>query len=134
MSPTNVEIARRTIEENRSQPLDDVLVTELFHPEIEFSSRLSSIEGASYRGYDGIRRYHADMSDAWREWRMEPEAMEDLGSDRVHAQVRMRAVAQGGVPVDLRSWMIIEIADQKVRRMDVYGSREEALAAAGVSD
>ena len=37
---------------------------------------------------------------------------------------------QGGVAIELRSWMIVEIVDRKVRRMDVYASRDEALAAA----
>jgi hypothetical protein len=133
MSSDNLEIARRLIELNRSGVSDDAFFEhglELVHPELEFHSRLSSIEGASYRGHDGARRYRADMSDAWREWQIELEAIEDLGSDRVYAQVMMRAVGHSGVAIELRSWIVIEIVDRKVRRMDIYTTREDALAAA----
>ena len=133
MAGENLEIARQMIELNRSGLSEDEFeqrALELVHSEIEFRSRLSSIEGASYRGYDGVRRYRADMSDAWRDWRIELEEIEDIGSDRVYGQVMMHAVGQSGVAIELRSWMIVEILDRKVRRMDVYASRDEALAAA----
>jgi hypothetical protein len=137
MASENVEIARELIKLNRSGLSEDAFEhagLELAHPEMEFNSRLSSIEGASYRGHDGMRRYRADMSDAWREWRIELEAIEDLGSGRVFARVNMHAVGQSGVAIELRSWIIVEVADEKVRRMDVYASREEAVEAAGSGD
>jgi hypothetical protein len=133
MSSENLEIARRLIEANRSGPPEETIErgVALVHPELEFHSRLSSVEGATYRGHEGARRYFADMSDAWRDWRIELEEVEDLEADRVVAQVMMHAVGQSGVAIELRSWIVVGIVEKKVRTMDVYTSREEALAAAG---
>jgi hypothetical protein len=132
----NREITRRLIGVNHSGPPDETVerAIELVHPEFEFVSRLSAIDGASYRGEAGARRYYADMSDAWRDWRVELEAIEELGSDLVLGQVIMHAVGQSGVAIDLRSWMVVEVVDGKVRRMGAHSSREEALEAAGFGD
>jgi hypothetical protein len=135
VSSESIEIVREAIAANRSGPPEETLERALAitHPEMEFLSRLSSIEGAIYRGHEGTRRYFADMADAWREWRLVLEALEELGSDQVYAQAMMHAVGQSGVAIELRSWLIVEVADEKVRRMNVYPTREEALAAAGTS-
>jgi ketosteroid isomerase-like protein len=135
MSQENVEIVRQAIAANRSGPQDattDAAVA-LTDPKVEFVSRLTSVEG-TYRGHDGLRRYFADMADAWREWQNEAQAIEELSPDTVLADVIFRAVGKSGVAAELRSAIVWELSDGKIARVHSYGSRKEALEAAGVSE
>jgi hypothetical protein len=66
VSQENVEIVRRAIDANRSGPPEETVdvAVALSDPACVFASRLSSVDGATYRGHDGIRRYFADLADA----------------------------------------------------------------------
>ena len=63
----------------------------LADPECEFVSRLSSIEGSTYRGHRGLRRYFEDMADAWQEWDNDVIEMTAVGPDAVLVDATFRA-------------------------------------------
>jgi ketosteroid isomerase-like protein len=62
---------------------------ELAHPEVEWLSRLTAVEGA-YKGHEGVRRYFADLAETFEEISIvEIEKLEEHG-DWVVAALRFR--------------------------------------------
>ena len=136
MSQENVKIVRRAVEANRSgPPVDTVEVAvELFHPEGEFVSHVSSVEGGAYRGKDGARAYYADLTDVWQEWRNELREVTEVGPDTIITENVFCGTARSGVSVERPSTLTWTLLDGKVVRLHSYPSREEALEAVGLSE
>lgn len=137
MSEENVEIIRRLMELNRSGPPDQTIevALSLIDPAVEFRSRITAVEGAEYRAHEGVREYFADLADAFREWRNEPEEIVEVSPDAVLADTRFLGVGrESGMEVELRSAIVCVLADGKCFRVLAYPTRAEALEAAGLSE
>jgi hypothetical protein len=136
MSQQNVEIVRRAIEANRSGPPGETVekAVALAHPDFEFVSRLSAVEGRSYRGKDGIRRYYEDLADAWQEWHIEVYEVTEIGHETVLSDSIFRGTGKSGVEAELRSGIVWMLSGGKVIGMHSYPSRKEALEAAGLEE
>lgn len=84
--------------------------------------------GVPYRGHDGIARYLEDVARVWPNLRLFPGDMSERGDLVV---VLGRVVARGGgMIIDRPTGWVFTMRDGKIARGDVYGSHEEALAAA----
>lgn len=131
-----MEIVRQALAVNRSGTPEATVeaAVALAHPQCEFSSRLSSVEGATYRGHDGVRRYFADLADAFREWSNDMDVIEDLDSDGILTDGTFRGTSRSGVALERRSVMVWTCVDGKVASLHAYESREEASAAIGLSE
>jgi ketosteroid isomerase-like protein len=137
MSQENVEIVRRMLELNRSGPPEQTLdvVLSLTDPAVVFRSRITAVEGAEYRGHEGLRRYTADLTDSFREWRNEPEEIVEVSPDAVLVDNRFQGVGrESGMEVELRSAIVFVLADGKCVRCLSYPTRAEALEAAGLEE
>jgi ketosteroid isomerase-like protein len=136
MSDENIEIVRRALETNRSGRREETVdaAIALADPSIEFSSRLNSIEGSTYRGHDGLRAYYHDMTDAFEQWRNDLDAAARVDSDAVLTDVTFRATARSGVDVELRSSVIFVLSSGRIVQIHAARSREEVLRAAGLSE
>ena len=131
-----MEIVRRAIEANRSGPPAETVekAAQLAHPDFEFVSRLTAVEGGSYRGIDGARAYYADLADAWQEWHNELREVAEVGQDTVLTESVFRGTGRSGVDADLRSFVVWTLSEGRIIRMHSYPSREEALEAAGLAE
>jgi ketosteroid isomerase-like protein len=102
MSQENVESARRTFEAfNRAftEGADDLYA--LLDPEVEWIPVTAILEGRSYHGHEGVRRWIEDMKRDWEEFEPRPEEFLDLGDNRVLALGSWHARGRGGdVPLD----------------------------------
>jgi ketosteroid isomerase-like protein len=88
----------------------------------------------SYRGFDGLQRWQADWEASWANWRWEPQEFIDAG-ERVVAVLRVYAKGRGsGVDVERLDGAVWTMRDGKCIRLDYYGSKAEALKAAGLSE
>ncbi len=136
MSQENVEIVRRLHAANRSGPPEDTLEVglSLCHPAVELRSRITAVEGADYRGHDGLRRYNADLADVFQSWVNVPSEIVEVGEDAVVVATTFRGVAHSGVEIELESEIVFVIRDAQVTRCLSYPTREEALKAAGLSE
>ena len=136
MSEENVEVVCRAIEANRSGPPAETVekAAELAHPDLDFVSRLSAVEGRSYRGIDGVRAYYEDLADAWQEWHNELLEVTEIGPNTVLTESVFRGTGRSGVEVELRINILFKLLDGRIVRMHAYPSREEALEAAGLSE
>lgn len=67
------------------------------------------------------------------DYRMEVQETQDLG-DRVLVVTRHHATGRAsGVPIDQKTAQIMNLDSGKITRQDFFASRDEALAAAGLS-
>jgi hypothetical protein len=134
----NVEIVRRLMEMNRSGLTDQTIGERglpLIDPAVEFRSRVTAIEGTAYRGHEGLLKYRADMTDAFREWRNEAEAIVEMSPGTVLVQSRFHGVGrESGMEVELRSAIVFVLSNGKCARCLAYPTRAEALEAAGLSE
>lgn len=104
-------------------------------PDIEVRPAVTGgLEGTVYRGHTGLRDFVRDLDESWRDFRVQPEELRDLG-DRV--LVLGRTLAQGmesGVELDTASGFVFELRGGKLRGFRSFVSREAALAAVGLAE
>lgn len=133
----NVEIVRKALASNRSGPAEETVevAIALCDPGIEFTSRVTAVEGATYRGHEGARRYFRDMADAWQEWRNEPEETAEVAPDAVLAEFTFTGIGRGsGVKVELGSAGVFVLSEGRICAIHVHPTRREALRAAGLPE
>jgi ketosteroid isomerase-like protein len=108
-------------------------VLDLFADNAEYLPfNVSVLEGGSYRGHDGIRKFFDEASDTWEYLRAEPQTYKTVGSHVVvtgHLRARSK---QSGVEVDSPAAWLWTIRNGKAVRMCVYLDPKEALEDAGL--
>ena len=129
MSQENVETVRRLIEaaasDNPSVVKDLIAFVD---PDVEFRSVLNGVEGSSYRGHDGRRRYVSDLQQSWREWRNEIVEIEEIGPKTILGTLLFKATGKdSGVSVERRSTMLFRFSEQGVVSAHTFDTRDEAL-------
>jgi ketosteroid isomerase-like protein len=131
MSREDVEHMRRGVEHFRRT--GEALWAEV-HPDIEMHDH-DIPDGTVYRGHEGWRKWSAHFSEAWEAVSLEPQEYIDAGDGRVVLLARVAAHGVGrGVEVERLEGVMWTIRDGKTVRMDYYGSPEEALEAAGLTE
>jgi ketosteroid isomerase-like protein len=132
MSRDNVEVVRSALLLfNRPDTLWDEHWTE----DCEFVSiTAGQIEGATYRGHDGLRRYADDRVDAWEELRFEPDEFIDAGEHVVVVGLLTGRGRGSGVPVDQPVAVACELRAGRIARAHAYTDVEQALATIGPGD
>ncbi|MEA2214932.1 MAG: SnoaL-like domain [Solirubrobacteraceae bacterium] len=135
MSQQNVNIVRQLFDAfNR---LDGNAMRDLWTVDAEWRPAYIGgglLEGASFRGHEGVPEFVELQSETWESVVVEPLEMRDLG-DQVLAEVRLRAVGRAsGVPVERITWNVFSLRDGKAATGVVYKGREEALRALAASD
>ena len=102
-------------------------------PNIEFDFTAVYPDRPVMRGIEELRRFRVEGP--WAELSFEPERFVDVDDERVLVLVTVDATGTGsGVPVDLRNAHEFTIRDGVLVRFKVYGDRDEALEAAGLSE
>jgi ketosteroid isomerase-like protein len=108
-------------------------VLELFADDAEYLPfNVSVLEGGSYRGHDGIRKFFDEAGDTWAYLLAEPQTYKTVGS---HVVVTGHLRARGkhsGVEVHSPAAWLWTIRDGKAARMCVYLDPQEAHEAAGL--
>jgi len=133
MSEANVEIAKRGIDAFNGQNVDAlaVLVTRDFEL---VPAMMGVVEGATFRGREGIERYFGQLEDAFEYVRLTGEEFSDLG-DSVIVVVRIEARGSGsGVSVSARQTAIYDFRDGKISCARTFLDHGEALRAAGLAE
>ncbi len=130
MSQENVELIERGfahVMQTGEAPLH------LLDPAVEVHDH-DAPDQSEYRGHEGFARWMRDWDAAWEMWSVEPERFVDA-DDRVVAVYRMRVQGKGsGVELDRREGQGWTIRAGLAIRLDVYGSSEAALEAAGLQE
>jgi ketosteroid isomerase-like protein len=132
--PEDQELIARAVEAlNRRD--SDALAAQM-HDEVEWRPALTAgghLEGAVYRGRDGLVRYFTDLDAEFASTHLTAESIEPVREGRVLFRGRVRAVGRAsGVSLDVPVWSVWEVRDGKVLRGTGFMSEAEALEAAGV--
>jgi ketosteroid isomerase-like protein len=117
MSEENIEIVRRMFEDWNRRAFDSAL--EAVSPEVEVEMSAQSDIDGTYLGHDGLRR----MLRFWG-------AFADFRST-IHHRGRGKT---SGVDVEMTNWQVFTLREGRIVRYRVFGSRDEALEAAGLRE
>lgn len=115
---------------------DRATLARLLAPDVEWHSLAGPLVGvATIRGREAMLKFLEDVPEDIEGWHVNPEEFTDLGNHRVLViglfQGRGRS---SGVEVNMRVASIYEIRDGMVASVRDYGSRDEALEAAELSE
>jgi ketosteroid isomerase-like protein len=107
--------------------------TEMLHPDVEWHDQRELPGATVHQGVEEVERHLAAAQEA-----LEYEAMDLLevldGDPCVVAVYRVRARGRAsGVPVERDAVYVYRFRGPKIERVDIYGTRAEALEAAGLS-
>lgn len=134
MSQENVELVRgmfgAAAHALSGEPLGDLF--RLLDPDIEWIPINAALEGTSYRGHDGVRRWIDEMNRDWDDFEALPNEFVDLGNDRLLAFGTWRARGRSsGIQLDAQpaAWLV-RLRNGKVLRMQTFTDRADALEAA----
>lgn len=130
MSRENVEVAEAAYAALDRGDLEAFL--EMVHPEVEFGSILLELEGQTYRGHDGVRRWWATATESIGAASYRPETIEGF-RDRGITRLRL-AMVHEGVEVPQVMWHAWRIREGKIRWWSPYRTESEALEAVGLRE
>jgi ketosteroid isomerase-like protein len=107
-------------------------IVELTHPDLEVVSQGSRFAGEPYRGHDGLLRWFAETFDAFDEWTVALDEVEESVPGRILAvgSLHMRG-RESGASVDLPCAWIFDFEGELSTRMETFPNRvEDARSAA----
>jgi ketosteroid isomerase-like protein len=132
MSQENVEVVRRVADAWRRDDRDAWLA--VWHEAAEFYPLRSQLEGDSYRGRDGLRKFMAELDDDWEYARFLVDEIRDAGEQLV-ALARFNALGRASrVELDYPIGIILAVERGLVVYARFYSDAREALVAGGLSE
>ncbi len=106
---------------------------DLYVADVVWTTRPDGPARFTYRGLDGLRRGTASMRQVWADLRAEILELIESG-DAVVSVIRWHLQGQSGVELDEIEGWVTWIRDGKIARIEQYGSKNEALEAAGLTE
>jgi hypothetical protein len=145
MSQENVEIVRGVFDPEldwaaafRDEELlrkNWSLVADSFEPDFETIGVPAGLIHTSAVGFEGFRQAWSEWLSSWQTWFIEPEKFIPLSGDRVLALAVNRGTSKTeGVEMVFQGASIWTLRNGKIRSMELFLDREEALEAAGLRE
>jgi ketosteroid isomerase-like protein len=133
MSRENVEAVKVLFEAFARKDFE--ATARFLDPHVEIRPAIvGGLEGAVYRGPDGMRQFWADVDAAWAEFRITPEEFRELDG-KVLALGRVFARGRNsGIPLDATAAWIAELRNGRIVSFQSFSSQQRALEAAGLSE
>ena len=132
MSQENVEVVQRAIAAVNDRDIERYLAC--CTKDVELRTPLASIGGV-YNGPEDIRRFFADIQDTSPDFRIDIERVEAIGGDQVLCFTRVTSTGRAsGIPTGVDAANIYDLDAGKIRRVQIFIDRQQALEAAGLSD
>jgi ketosteroid isomerase-like protein len=141
MSQENVERIRHDHEllhrgEWSAVSSEDVhaMVTESFHPDVEWHDQRELPGSTVHHGIEAVERHLADTREAWDYFRADLREVIDAGPCvvavyQIHARGR-----SSGATVERDAVWVYTFRGAKVERVEIFGTRNEALVAVGLRE
>src|SRR3954447_16746629 len=127
------ELVRKTWAAFSDQDLDGGLV--LLHPDVEIVPFGARLDGRSYSGRDGVRRwFEGELKATWERFETIPEDYRKAGDQLVvygHWSARSHS---SGVEISMPATWVIEMRDGLISRWETFTDRDEAHRAAGLAE
>jgi ketosteroid isomerase-like protein len=108
-------------------------IEDIFDPEIVWTpSVIGGLEGGSYQGYAGIRRYYADRAETFAEGQVHVLDVEPVGDDGAVTGVLSTGVGRAsGAELEQELWMAMTMRDGRVLRWQAFTTRADAMECLG---
>jgi ketosteroid isomerase-like protein len=136
MSQENVEVLRQGIRALNAR--DRAALAQIMREDAEWRPALTAgghLEGAVYRGVDGIARYFDDLDAEFDNTDVEVETLEPIDGDRVFFSGRVHAQGKAsGINLDVPIWAVWELRERKIQRGIAFLNEADALEAAGLRE
>ena len=128
MSATDVETIRRGIAALNSGDVDGMAST--LDPDVELVPLRAVLDGTSYRGHEGLRRWMDDMIEDWTRFEIAVDEVRELTPGRllVRATMRLRG-RSSGIALDSPGAWLCDMRGAKVSRIQFFGDSDAAVAA-----
>jgi ketosteroid isomerase-like protein len=109
------------------------LLVEAMHPDVEWIDQSRIDVSRSLRGLDQLRAAYRTWVGTWSSYEAGHGEIFDLGGGRFYVPTWERGRGKGsGVEVEQIGAAVFEVSDGRVVRMQTFGDRAEARAAAGL--
>jgi len=131
MSQENVEIVRAAIDAANRGDWDAMF--EGTTPGFKLDMSRAAGPGHGIHGLEKARRNMAEFAAGWDSVRVEPREFIEAG-DLVVVPWTVHARGRDGIEVVARPTFVWTIRDGAIERVSMYQDRQEALAAAGLSE
>jgi ketosteroid isomerase-like protein len=130
LSERNVEIVRRSMEAFARGDFDAFLAEH--DAEAVWTTAADEPNPQTYRGHEGLRRFTADISEAWTDrfgGVMEFESFIDLGDWVVVPWTARLRGRTSGIPVDVSETYAVRLEGGRIVCVDEYRTKDEAIEA-----
>jgi ketosteroid isomerase-like protein len=88
-----------------------------------------------YVGHAGIRRFWDAFTEPWDEITLKPTEAVALDAERVLTHTHFHGIGRAsGIPTEMNNLQLWTVRGGKLRRFQSFATRQEALAAAGLSE
>jgi ketosteroid isomerase-like protein len=136
MSHEDVELVRR-LYQSFNEGTAAASVPDLWHEDVELRPALIGgglLEGAVYRGHQGVLEFLAMQTETWERVTIEPVEISDLGMYLL-VETRLQAVGRAsGVELTQVTWNRWEVRNGKIASLHVFTEQAEALEAVGLQE
>jgi len=89
----------------------------------------------SYHGREGLLQILADWVEGFDDFQMSTEEFIDANDEQVVVRVHQRAVGvQSRAPIEADFWFVHTLRNRRGIRVDIYGSKSQALKAVGLEE
>jgi len=128
MSATDVETIREGLAALNRGDVDAMKAA--VDPEVELVPLRAVLDGSTYHGHEGLRRWMDDMVEDWTEYELTLHEVRELRPGRllVRATMRLRG-RSSGVAVDSPAAWLCDMRAAKIARIRFFADSESALAA-----
>lgn len=130
--PSNAAIIRSVLDAWAAGDIETIV--DAMAEDCELFPLRAQLEGTSYRGHEGVRRFYEDLNADWENLRLPYDEVREVGDSVV---VFARLVARGrtsGVDLDVPIGQLWELRDGRIQRLRAFSEPEDALRAARVEN
>jgi len=100
-------------------------------PDVVFDLTRAGPDGATYRGYEGVKAFWRMLRDAFGELQIDPEEIID-GGDRLFTRIRLSSTGKtSGAMTEDVLYQVFTLRQGKPIRVEFLRERADALEAAG---
>jgi ketosteroid isomerase-like protein len=132
MSQQNIEIVGLAHERLNAGDINGLVA--LCDDDFELDMSARTLNPETYRGHEGIRRFHREVSEVWEEFRWEPLRFFEA-ADKVAVLLHSHGRGRGsGMEMARDAAMVWTVSEGRALSVRFYTDQAEALEAAGLSE
>lgn len=133
MAEGNEELLRGMFDAFNAGGVEETLA--YLDPELVWTAPPEWLEQRVYRGHDGIRELSSYWTENFEQYRLDLERVFELDDDRAAVLLYQRGwVKDSDTEIEQAVGYVVEVAEGKLTRVDVYFSWDATLEAAGLKE